>query len=63
MIVLTTSVPNARPTTIDFTSSGGLGVLTLLPEGPAHALGAALSPTDARGLADELAAFAERHGA
>lgn len=63
MIVPTTSVLNARPTTIDFTSSGALGVLTLLPEGVARALGAALSPIDVRGLADELVAFAERHGA
>jgi len=63
MIVLTTSVPNARPTTIDFTTSGPLGVLTLLPEGPTRALSAALSPADARRVSGELATFAERHGA
>jgi hypothetical protein len=63
MIVLTTSAANARPTAIDFTSAGATGALTLLPEGSGAALAAALSPADARRLADELAAFAERHDA
>ncbi len=63
MIVLTTSAPNAQPTTIDFTSTGAIGALTLLPDGRDDALVAALIPADARRLADALAAFATRHGA
>ena len=63
MIVLTTASPDTRPTAVDVTVAAGIAALTLLPKGSDEALAAALTPTEARRISDELATFAERHGA
>lgn len=62
MIVLTTTSPDARPATIDITAAGGVAALTLLPE-TGEASCAVLTPSEARRVSEELATFAERHGA
>jgi hypothetical protein len=62
MIVLTTTSPDAKPTTIDITAAGGVAALTVLPE-TGEASCAVLTPSEARLVSDELATFAERHGA
>jgi hypothetical protein len=62
MIVLTTTSRDARRATIDITAAGGVAALRLLPEA-GEASCAVLTPGEARRVSDELATFAERHGA
>ncbi|MGH2715640.1 MAG: hypothetical protein ACRDM7_17470 [Thermoleophilaceae bacterium] len=62
MIILTTSSPDARPTAIDITAAAGVAALTILPKA-GDATCAVLNPGEARRVSDELATFAERHGA